>query len=68
MFQTFRGKALKPKVTIKVNGRKLKEGKDYELTYDKNIKRSGSNTATVTIKGKGNYFTRRPIEKTFIIK
>lgn len=68
VFQTFRGKALKPKVTIKVNGRKLKEGKDYELTYDKNIKRSGSNTATVTIKGKGNYFTRRPIEKTFIIK
>ena len=68
VFQTFMGKALKPKVTIKVNGRKLKEGKDYELTYDKNIKRSGTNTATVTIKGKGNYFTRKPIEKTFIIK
>ncbi|MDE5717470.1 MAG: hypothetical protein K2I53_07635, partial [Lachnospiraceae bacterium] len=68
VFQTFMGKALKPKMTIKVNGRKLKEGKDYELTYDKNIKRSGTNTATVTIKGKGNYFTRKPIEKTFIIK
>ncbi|MDE6603954.1 MAG: glycosyl hydrolase 53 family protein [Lachnospiraceae bacterium] len=68
VFQTFMGKALKPKVTIKVNGRKLKEGKDYELTYDKNIKRSGTNTATVTIKGKGNYFTRKPIEKTFVIK
>lgn len=66
VFQTFRGKALKPKVTIKVNGRKLKEGKDYELTYDKNVKRGGS--ATIRIKGKGNYFTREPIVKTFIIK
>lgn len=55
-------------MTIKVNGRKLKEGKDYELTYDKNIKRSGTNTATITIKGKGNYFTRKPIEKIFVIK
>lgn len=68
VFQTFKGKALKPKVVIKVNGRKLKEGKDYELTYDKNVKRSGSHTATVTIRGKGNYFTRRPIEKIFVIK
>lgn len=68
VFQTFMGKALKPKVTVKVNGRKLKEGKDYELTYDKNAKRSGSSTATVSIKGKGNYFTRKPIVKEFIIK
>lgn len=68
VFQTFRGKALKPKVTIKVNGRKLKEGKDYELSYDKNVKRSGTSTATIRIKGKGNYFTRKPIEKTFVIK
>lgn len=67
-FQSFLGKALKPKVTIKVNGRKLKEGKDYELTYSNNSKRSGSTTATVQITGKGNYFTRKPIEKTFIIK
>lgn len=68
VFQTFRGKALKPKVTVKVSGRKLKEGRDYELTYDKNINRSGTKTATVTIRGKGNYFTRKPIVKTFIIK
>lgn len=67
-FQSFLGKALKPKVTIKVNGRKLKEGKDYELTYSNNGKRSGSTTATVQITGKGNYFTRKPIEKTFVIK
>lgn len=66
VFQTFRGKALKPKVTVKANGRKLKEGKDYELTYDKNVKRGGA--ATISIKGKGNYFTRKPIEKTFVIK
>lgn len=68
VFQTFRGKALKPKVTVKVNGRKLKEGKDYELTYDKNMKRSGTSTATVSIRGKGNYYTRTPIVKTFVIK
>ena len=68
VIQTFRGKALKPKVTIKVNGRKLKEGRDYELTYDNNIKRSGTSTATVKITGKGNYFTKKPIEKVFVIK
>ncbi|MBD5504830.1 MAG: hypothetical protein HDR09_14125 [Lachnospiraceae bacterium] len=65
-FQTFLGKALKPKVTVKVNGRKLKEGKDYTLSYSKNVKRGG--TATVTIAGKGNYFTRQPIVKNFVIK
>lgn len=65
-FQSFLGKALKPKVTVKVNGRKLKEGKDYTLTYSKNVKRGGA--ATVKITGKGNYFTRKPIEKTFVIK
>lgn len=65
-FQTFLGKALKPKVTVKVNGRKLKEGKDYTLAYSKNVKRGG--TATVTIAGKGNYFTRQPIVKNFVIK
>ncbi|MBD5523951.1 MAG: hypothetical protein HDR04_05960 [Lachnospiraceae bacterium] len=65
-FQTFLGKALKPKVTVKVNGRKLKEGKDYMLAYSKNVKRGG--TATVTITGKGNYFTRQPIVKNFVIK
>lgn len=66
VFQTFLGKALKPKVTIKVNGRKLKEGKDYTLTYSRNVNRGG--TATVTVTGKGNYFTRKPIEKSFVIK
>lgn len=65
-FQSFLGKALKPKVTVKVNGRKLKEGKEYTLTYSKNVKRGGS--ATVKITGKGNYFTRQPIEKIFVIK
>ncbi|MCM1268075.1 MAG: glycosyl hydrolase 53 family protein [Bacteroidales bacterium] len=67
-FQSFLGKVLKPKVTVKVNGRKLKEGKDYTLSYENNGKRSGTRTATVKITGKGNYFTRRPIEKTFVIK
>lgn len=66
VFQNFMGKALKPKVVIKVNGSKLKEGRDYVVTYSNNIKRSGS--ATVQITGRGNYFTREPIKKVFVIK
>lgn len=66
VFQRFLGKALKPKVVIKVNGKKLKEGKDFVVTYKNNVKRGGS--ATIQITGKGNYFTREPIQKIFVIK
>lgn len=64
--QTYKGKALTPAVTIKVNGKKLKANKDYVVTYENNIDRSGS--AKVTIRGIGNYYTRTPITKTFVIK
>lgn len=66
--QTYKGKMLTPAITIKVNGKKLKAGKDYTVTYTNNIKRSGSMIGTVKIRGKGNYFTRGTIEKTFVIK
>lgn len=46
------GKAIKPKVKVKVNGVTLKKKSDYKVTYKKNIKRG---TATITIKGMGNY-------------
>ena len=63
--QTYKGKALTPAVTIKVNGKKLKANKDYVVTYDNNVNRG---TATVTIRGIGNYYTRTPIDKEFVIK
>ena len=67
--QTYKGKALTPTVTVKVNGKKLKAGTDYTVTYSNNTKRTSDKTiGTVTITGKGNYFTRNPITMTFVIK
>ena len=58
----YTGKAKKPAVTLKVGGKTLKKGTDYTVAY-KNNKNVG--TATVTIKGKGNY--TGTITKTFKI-
>ena len=44
--------AIKPDVTIKYNGVKLKKGTDYTLSYEDN---HNVGTATVKIKGIGNY-------------
>lgn len=46
------GAAIKPDVTIKYNGVKLKKGTDYTLSYEDN---HSVGTATVKIKGIGNY-------------
>ena len=47
------GKAKKPKVkSVVLNGRKLKAGRDYKVSYKNNKKRG---KATVVITGKGNY-------------
>ncbi|MCM1123791.1 MAG: InlB B-repeat-containing protein [Eubacterium sp.] len=48
----YTGYALKPDVVLKDNGATLEQGKDYKLSY-KNNTRIG--TATVTVKGMGNY-------------
>lgn len=45
-------KLVQKKLTVKLGGKKLKNGTDYTVTY-KNNKKVGK--ATVTIKGKGNY-------------
>ena len=50
--KTYTGKNRKAAVTIKDGSYTLKKGTDYTLTY-KNCKNIG--TASVTIKGKGNY-------------
>lgn len=67
--QTYKGKALTPAVTINVNGRRLKAGRDYVVTYTNNIRRSSNQTiGYATIEGKGNYSTLTPIVKKFVIK
>lgn len=50
--KTYTGKALKPAVTVKYDGKTLKNGKDYTVSY-KNNKKPG--LATVTVNGKGEY-------------
>ena len=57
------GKAKKPGVTVKLNGKTLKNGTDYTVSYSNNTK---VGTATVKITGKGNY--TGSVSKTFKIK
>ena len=49
------GKNLKPAVIVTWNGKKLKEKKDYTLSYDANIKSPSAEGYNVTINGTGNY-------------
>lgn len=56
------GKALKPAVTVKVGGKKLKSGTDYTVRYSSN---KNIGTAKVTVTGKGSYTGK--ITKTFKI-
>ena len=60
--QTYTGKALTPKPTVKVGATKLQEGTDYTLSYANN---TNAGTATVTVTGKGNY--TGTVTKTFAI-
>ena len=57
------GKAKKPGVTVKLNGKTLKNGTDYTVSYSSNTK---VGTATVKITGKGNY--TGSVSKTYSIK
>ena len=50
--QNVTGKEIKPEVNISNNGVKLNEGKDYSVSYSKNI---SSGTADVIISGMGYY-------------
>ena len=56
------GKAKKPGVTVKLNGKTLKNGTDYTVSYSNNTK---VGTATVKITGKGNY--AGSVSKTYSI-
>ena len=65
---TYTGKAAEPTVTVRSNGRTLKEGIDYKLAFANNV---NAGTASVDITGLGNYmgstsktFTIQPIAVT----
>lgn len=60
--QIYSGKAKTPAVTVKINGKTLKNKTDYTVSYKNNVK---VGTATVTITGKGNYVGT--VTKTFKI-
>lgn len=60
--QVYTGKALKPAVTVMAGTKTLVEGTDYTVSY-KNNKAIG--TASVIVKGKGNY--TGTLKKTFKI-
>ena len=55
----YTGKAITPKPTLKYNGMALKLGTDYTLSYAKN---KAAGTASVTVKGKGNYTGSRTVK------
>jgi len=56
--QQYTGKALKPTVQVKYAKTILRQGKDYELAYRDNIE---IGTATVIIKGKGDYSGQKAV-------
>ncbi len=66
---TYRGRAIKPTVTVKdANGNKLTKGTDYTVSYKNN---TDVGTATITVTGKGAYsgtltkkFTVKPLDLT----
>ena len=62
---TYTGSEICPVPTLKVDGRKLVAGTDYDVSYSNNIK-VGTLTATVTLTGKGNY--TGTTERQFTIK
>ena len=51
---TYSGSALRPAVTVTVNGKKLTENTDYTVSYSNNI---NAGTATVTVTAKGGSYT-----------
>ena len=47
------GKAIKPSVTVTYNGKKLKKGTDFKVSYADNV---NAGVATVTVTGAGEHF------------
>jgi len=62
--QTYSGKPVEPKLIIQVNGKSLKEGKDYIVSYTGNTQ--PNDKAAADIIGIGNY--SGTVHKEFVIK
>ena len=65
---TYRGRGIKPTVTVKYGSTKLVKGTDYTVSYSNN---TNVGTAVITVKGKGRYagtatkkFTVKPLNVT----
>ena len=56
--QTFTGFAVEPRPVVRLGGRTLSEGADYELSFRDN---AGIGTATVTVTGRGSYTGTRDV-------
>lgn len=63
--KSYTGSAIKPSVTVKVNGKTLSLNKDYKVTYSNNI---SVGTAKILIKGTGNYTGEKTITFKIIPK
>lgn len=61
--KTYTGKAQTQSITVKYRNKTLKNGKDYTVSYQNNIK---AGTAYVIIKGKGSY--SGTVKRSFTIK
>ena len=60
---TYRGRGIKPSVTVRFNGTKLTEGTDYTLQYTNNV---NVGTANIIVSGKGRF--SGTVLKTFRVK
>ncbi|MBR3316829.1 MAG: RICIN domain-containing protein [Atopobiaceae bacterium] len=58
---TYTGSPLEPAVTVKLSGKTLVRGTDYELAFSNN---KNAGTATVTVTGKGDYEGVKPVSWT----
>ena len=64
----YSGKILKASTTVKLNGKKLSAGKDYDILYNGQEYAISAGVYTVTIKGKGNYAGTVKMTQQFEIK
>ena len=63
--QSYTGSAIKPSVTVKINGKTLVLNKDYTVTYSNN---KDIGTAEIRIEGIGNYTGKKTITFKIIIQ
>lgn len=60
-YYVYNGSSKKPDVTVRFDGVKLKQGRDYSVSYDDNV---DAGKGKVILKGKGNYQGTRTVSFT----